>query len=235
MIKLSLRLIAFCFALTLSTLALAQDTPEGNVIRLSSTGEVKVEPNMATITLAVTTQSKTADAAIKDNAKNMDQVVKALKAKLAANDTLQTSQFQLRPVYQTDRDNNQSKIVGYRVSNQITIEYHNLATLGNLLDAVVDNGINQIDNLRFSHTDSASLQKKALDQAITQGKATAELIAQSAGVKIKGIKEIQAFDSHPAPVYREAVMAMDARGAGSQVQPGEITISSNVSLVFAIN
>lgn len=229
-----LKLFILFFLFNFSSLALAQE-PEGNVIRLSSTGEVKVEPNMATIILAVTNQSKTADAAIKDNAQNMNKVVNTLKSKLGSNDTIQTSQYQLRPVYQTDKETNEGKIIGYRASNQITIEYHNLATLGNLLDAVVASGINQIDNLRFSHTDQANLQKKALDQAITQAKATAEVIAKSAGVTIKGIKMIESFNNQPGPLYREAVMAMDARSANTQIQPGEITISSTVNVVYSIS
>jgi len=44
MLKQSIRLIALTFALFVAPLALADDL-EGNVIRLSSTGEVKVEPN----------------------------------------------------------------------------------------------------------------------------------------------------------------------------------------------
>jgi uncharacterized protein YggE len=235
MLKQSVRLVVLCFIVSFTQLALAEEAADSNVIRLSSTGEIKVEPNMATLTLAVSTQAKTADAAIKDNAKNMDKAVKALKAKLAPNDTLQTSQYQLSPVYQQDRDNNENKIVGYRVSNQMTIEYHNLSTLGNLLDEVVSNGINQIQNLRFSHTDAANLQKKALEQAITQAKVTAEVIAKSAGVTIKGIKEIASYDNHPTPIFRESVMAMDARAAATQVMPGEITISSTVNMVYAIN
>lgn len=233
MLKQSFRLFVLFIALVASGLALANET-DGNVIRLSSTGEVKVEPNMASITVAVSTQEKTADAAVKSNAKRMEKVVSALKSKIAKNDTLQTSQYQLSPVYQHDRDAGESKIVGYRVSNQITIEYHNLATLGDLLDAVVDSGINQIDNLRFSHTDTVALQKKALEQAITSAKVTAELIAKSAGVTLKGIKEIASYDNHPTPVYREMAMAMDARGAASQVLPGEITISATVNVVYNI-
>jgi uncharacterized protein YggE len=223
-----IKLLILSLSLNFASLALAQET-EGNVIRLSSTGEVKVEPNMATIILAVTNQSKTADAAIKDNAQNMNTVVSTLKSKLGTNDTIQTSQYQLRPVYQ------ESKIVGYRASNQITIEYHNLATLGNLLDAVVASGINQIDNLRFGHTDVANLQKKALDQAITQAKATAEVIAKSAGVTIKGIKVIESFNNQPGPLYREVAMSMDARSANTQIQPGEITVSSTVNMVYSIS
>jgi uncharacterized protein len=234
MLKQSLRLIPLVLALGFAPLALADDL-DGNVIRLSSTGEVKVEPNMASITIAVTSQAKTADAAVKDNAKRMEKVTKALQAKLAKNDTLQTSQYQLIPVYFHDRESSETKITGYRVSNQITVEYHNLNTFGSLLDTLVDSGINQIDNLRFGHTDIAALQKKALEQAIAQAKVTAEVIAKSAGVTIKGIKEIASFESNPGPVYREMAMAMDARGTASQVMPGELTVSSTVNMVYAIN
>lgn len=237
MLKQSVRLMVLFVALCFMPHVFAQEAAveEGNVIRLSSTGEIKVEPNMASITIAVTTQGKTADGAVKDNAKSMEKVVKALRAKLAQNDTLKTSQYQLSPLYQHDRDNNESKIVGYRASNQITIEYHTLATLGDLLDEVVSNGINQIDNLRFSHTDTVALQRQALEQAITQAKTTADVIAKSAGVTIKGIKEIASYDNNPVPVYREMAMAMDARGAASQVMPGEITISATVNVVYNIN
>lgn len=237
MFKQFIRLFALCLALSLPALALAaDDDSDARVIRLSSTGEVKVEPNMAMLSVAVSTEAKTASGAVKDNAAKMDTAVKALRAKLSEKDTLQTGQYQLSPIYHYNRDTKQSTLTGYRVTNQINIEYHNLNKLGDLLDGVVAAGINKVDNLRFGHTDSAALKTKALEQAIAQAKVTANVMAKSAGVSIKGIKEIASFDSNPAPVYREMAMAsMDSNAAATQVLPGELTITSSVNMVFNID
>lgn len=230
--KLSLIFILMA-SLCASFMAYAGD--DDNTLRLSATGEVNVTPNMAFVAVAVTTEAKSAETAVKDNALKMDAVVKALKSKLKEQDTLQTGTYQLNPVYYTDRDTRQSTITGYRVSNQINIEYHNLETLGDLLDTVVKQGINQIQQLQFSHTDADELGNQALEKAIANGKALASLAAKEAGVDIKHIKDLSLMDSRPGPVYREMAMAMDAGGPKTSIIPGELSITRSVSMVFAID
>jgi len=208
---------------------------DDNTLRLSATGEVNIEPDMAFVSVAVTTEAKSAQAAVKDNALKMDSVVKALKSKIGDKDTLQTGMFQMNPVYFTDRETRQSSITGYRVTNQINIEYHDLESLGDLLDVVVGQGINQIQQLQFSHTQMNTFGEEALKNAIQNGKALAKLAALEAGVEIEGIKDLTLIDNRQGPVYREMAMAMDSGAPKTAIIPGQLTVSRTVNMVFKID
>lgn len=221
------RLIPLLLALSIT--AVAQVDP--NVIRLNMTGEVMVSPNEASYSVAVTTQAQTAQAAASENAQKMDTLVKTLKQAVGEKGQVQTSQYQLNPVYFYNKDTQQSSITAYRASNQVMVKTHDLDHLGDLIDTTVKAGGNQIQSLQFSHSDSEMYEKEALDKAIKQGKALAEDIARSANVVVSGIHEISVYDSRPGPMLREAAMSMDAK---TPIEAGELSITKQVSMVFNI-
>src|SRR3974390_1858714 len=83
--------------------ALAQGAPtspaeaefRATTLNLSAYGQVKLAPDMATISLGVTTQASTAQAAMQANAARMSQVMAALRTGGVAAKDIQTAQLSL--------------------------------------------------------------------------------------------------------------------------------------------
>jgi hypothetical protein len=230
-----LLLSAMLLGTVLGRAALADDH-DGLVpsITVVGEGEVQVAPDQVTVTLGVTTQAKTAAEALQANSTRMAELFKTLKANNIADKHVQTSNFSISPQQVFDRDGQQApKIVGYMVSNQVTVKVLEVAKLGAILDAVVQAGGNQIQGVTFSIADPQPHLDQARRKAIADAKHRATEYAAAAEVKVGKVQLIQeATSSSPRPMYAQAMRGMAA--AEAPIAAGEHTISAQVTVVYAI-
>lgn len=203
-------------------------------LTVTGKGEMSASPDVAYLNLAVETMAKNASQAVKENAEKTNSVMEAIKAKLGENDKVSTAGYNLSPVHEYNNQTNKSEFKGYRASNQIVVEVHNLKQIGAIIDSTAEAGLNNISGLRFDTTKSAELRKKALSEAVGDAKATAEVLAQAAGVKITRILQLSPSYDYPVPVYGDYAMAKEAAAAPTPIEPGDLTISATVNIVFEI-
>lgn len=227
-----LKVMMIIALMVLSSTLWADNGP--SVMRLSSSGEVVVTPNIVEIDISVETQAPTAEVAAAENAKKMKAVTEKLQQLLDKTGSFKTASYQVDPIYQMDREQRNNVLTGYRVSNQVSVKTMNLVGLGAMLDALMKAGANQIQNLSFSHSENDQLEQQALALAIKRAQEQAAYAAKVAGVKIMKIQEMDLPDSRPSPIFRKnGMMALEA-AATTPVTPGELTITKQVSMVFVI-
>jgi uncharacterized protein YggE len=203
-------------------------------LTVTGKGEMSAPPDVAYLNLAVETMAKNASQAVKENAEKTNSVMEAIKAKLGENDKVSTAGYNLSPVHEYNNQTDKSEFKGYRASNQIVVEVHNLKQIGAIIDSTAEAGLNNISGLRFDTTKSAELKKKALSEAVGDAKATAEVLAQAAGVKITRILQLSPSYDYPVPVYRDYSLAKEAAAAPTPIEPGDLTINATVNIVFEI-
>jgi uncharacterized protein YggE len=205
-------------------------------LTVTGKGEMSASPDVAYLNLAVETTAKSASQAVKDNAEKTNKVMEAIKAKLSENDKVSTAGYSLSPIYEYNNQTNQSEFKGYRASNQIMVKAHNLKEIGVIIDATAEAGLNNISSLTFDTTKSAEIRKKALAEAVKDAKATAQILAEAAGVKITRILQLSPSYDFPVPVYRDYAMAKESAAAAppTPIEPGDLTINATVSIVFEI-
>ena len=90
----------------------------GPVIELSVNETVKAKPDIATISAGVTSEAPTAVEAMRQNAAEMDAVIKRIKALGIAEDDIQTTGIDLGARYDYDRDTQKQVFRGYSASNR---------------------------------------------------------------------------------------------------------------------
>lgn len=229
-----------CFILVLTALdgSFAQDGKyEKNTLSITGQGKIMVTPDKASISIAVESMSDTAEGAVKDNSEKTNKVMEVIKAGLGEEDKVSTAGYTLSPVYEYNNESKKSEFKGYRASNQIIVETRNLKDLGKLIDSVAQAGSNRIDSLSFDTTEKDAYRKRALEMAVKDAKATAETVAGAAGVKIVKILSIRPTSDIPMPVYSDYALrgkiAM-AESAPPPIEPGELTVSASVTMVFEI-
>ena len=129
--------------------ALADTAPR--TLTVSGHGEAGGVPDQAMLSAGVTTQGKTAAAAMAENANEMNAVFAALKRLGVPEKKIQTSNFTVSPQYPPYNANatGQLKIVGYDVTNQVNVTLDDVKKLGPALDALVAAGANQINGVTF--------------------------------------------------------------------------------------
>lgn len=221
--------------------AVAGERPPQRILTLSGVGEVRAAPDVAVVTLGVRTLKGTAGAALSANNAAMRRVLQALKTTFAiAERDLMTSGLSIQPrferVSQPGRPHRR-KLVGYQVSNMLTVRVREMSRLGEVLDAVVRAGANTIHGVHFTIDEPERLRMQARARAVQNAKAKARLLAQETGFKVGRVLSVaEGGVTMPQPVYRgRAVMEMKAPApAAVPVARGERTIRATVRITWEI-
>jgi uncharacterized protein len=204
------------------------------LISLSGHGEARAVPDMAVISLGVQASANTAREATSANNEAMTKVLAALKSAGIAEKDIQTSNFSISPRYDNDNDG-PSKVIGYDVSNTVTVTVRNLAGLGSVLDTVVSEGSNQMGGIAFDIANRGPVEDEARKIAVADARRKAEIYAAAAGVGLGRIVSItEGVSVPPGPVFRGAMMKADVASAVPVAQ-GEQTIAVDVNIAWEIN
>jgi uncharacterized protein len=202
-------------------------------ITVTAEGRVESAPDMATITLGVQTQAKTAAAALAENSARLAAVLGRLKAAGIAERDLQTSGLSLGPQLDYSRDGQAPRVIGYEVSNLLTVRVRDLGLLGGVLDQAVSDGANTFHGLAFGLADPTAALDAARVAAVTEARRKAGMMAGAAGVKLGAVLDMaeQGGMMDQRPMFRGAV-AMEASAV--PVQGGEVTYSVSVTVTWAL-
>ena len=235
--------------LTAPALVQAHDLSSGPVVpaghtllTLSAEGRSTRTPDLAVFTAGVTSQGKTAGAALSANSAEMNKVVAALKKAGIADRDIQTSNLNLNPVYEQQRqlpngtiEPAQPRIIGYQVNNTVNVRQRNLAQFGRVIDTLVAAGANQVNGPSFQMDDADAATDEARTEAMKKARARAELYARAAGLKvvrILTISESGGYVPQPQVMYTRAAMADSA--APTPVAAGEVSMTSSVTVLFEL-
>ena len=227
--KLSLFSLFICLSLTLAQLSYAKEEPEASTIEVVGKARVMTMPNVATVTFAVETNSTKAQQAVRENAKQTEQLLSTLKNIGGQKIKVSTSGFNLTPVYDKD-DRLQPR--GYRVTNTVIAETKEIDQVGTFIDEAAKVGVSRIGSLTFSTDGEEKLRKEAAVQALNEAKAIAADLAKAAGLTIKKIVKISYTPRGPAPLLRMEAMAAAAR---TPIEVGEISLEETVHVIFEVN
>lgn len=197
------------------------------------TGEATVEatPDMATISLGVTTEGKSAAEAMAANSTAVTAVIARLKAAGIEDRDLQTSNLSLNPNYVGYDSGSAPTISNYTASNQLSVRVRALASLGGVLDAAITDGANTMNGLTFDVAQPRPMLDAARKLAVEDARARATLLAEAAGGKLGKVMSISENAGYgaPMPMFRS-----DAKAADVPVQSGQVGLMASVTVTFQI-
>ena len=202
------------------------------MLSLQAEGEAKATPDMASITLGVTTQAPSAAEAMRQNAGKMNAILVALRGQGLAEKDIQTSNLSLGPQY-VYAQNQPPKLTGYQASNDVTVTVRDLARLGPVIDAVSNAGANQIYGVSFGLQDPQGAEDQARRAAIKALTAKAELYAQATGYHLARLVSLSEGGGEPQ-IQPRPVFAMAKAAAATPVEPGELNVRIEVSGVYEL-
>jgi uncharacterized protein YggE len=204
----------------------------GTPRQISVNGEASISllPDMAVLTLGAVETSKQAGVAVQALAARNRQMMAALGRFGIGAGQMQTTGIGLQPVW-SDRGAGQSppKITGFEAQTTLRVRVEDLSTLPKLLDAVIAQGANRIDGLRFDLKDPQTPMDEVRQDAVRDAMAKAQLMAQTAGVTLGPLISLH-DQGGPRFVRRE----MALQDAALPIAAGQIEFSASVAAVFAI-
>jgi uncharacterized protein YggE len=211
------------------------------LLTVSADGRSTRAPDLAVFGAGVTTQGSTAGEAMSANAAAMAKVLAALKKAGIADKDVQTSTINLNPVYgqpvvaPNGMVTQEPRIVGYQASNQVSVKQRNLKAMGQVLDALVSAGANNINGPSFQIDNADAAQDEARLAAMTKARARAQLYAKAAGLRVIraiSISEGGGFQPPMPVMYAKAAMA-DA-GAPTPIAVGEVESQVSVTVQYEL-
>jgi uncharacterized protein YggE len=206
----------------------------GTRLEISATGEATRVPDIAIISAGVVTRAATAKAALQQNAAQMERVRAALRRAGIADRDIQTANINLNPEYRYV-ENQPPRLTGYSASNQLNVRFRDIGSTGDILDALVAQGANQINGPSLTIDKPEQALDEARGKAIAVGRARAELYARTLGMRVVRLLSVSESGGNyhvPRPM---AVMA-EARSAdaSTKIDPGEQKLEVTLGMTFEL-
>jgi uncharacterized protein YggE len=206
----------------------------GTRLDVAASGEVTRVPDIAVISTGVVTRSATATGAIQQNATRMEGVRAALRRAGVDDKDIQTSSISLNPDY-AYVERQPPRLTGYQASNQVSVRFRDIRKTGEILDALVAEGANQINGPTLTIDKPEAALDEARLKALASGRARAELYARGLGmrvVRLLSVSESGGYGAPPPIMYARAEsMASDAV---TKIDPGEQKVSVSVAMSFEL-
>lgn len=161
----------------------------GTLVNVSASGEASQVPDTANISAGVVTEAEDSETAMRDNAAQMDKLIKAIEAAGIDKKDVQTSGISLSPRYHYQQDR-KPRITGYVAHNTVSIKVRKIEKLGETLDALAAAGANQIHGPNLSIGEPEPLMAEARQQALDKARARAESYAKALGMKVRRIVSV---------------------------------------------
>lgn len=207
----------------------ATDAP---MLVVSGTGEIRVTPDLAHISLGVETRRSSAAQASTENARTTRAVLDAIRATGIPAADVTTTDFSVTPDQQYDQQTRAMKVVGYIVRNTVRVRVAKLEQTGPVLDAALGKGANTVQSVDLTVSGMPAVRRQALAAAVEQARADAQAMAAAAGGSLGPLVEIVSQDVS-VPVFEKAVMmrgvAMAADAAPTPIAAGDQLVTARVS------
>ena len=228
-------------------------------ITVTGSGDVYSEPDLAKVTIGVTTEATTSTKAMGDNADAMSKVIDAIKRLGIPEKDIKTSTVSLQPKYEyqypttasyptgTDKavpptptstppTSLSTRIVGYTAVNTVTVTVRDMSLVGKVIDEGYNGGANNINGVTFLLSDEkgATVYKEALKKAVAEAKDKAGVLATAAGISDYKLKTVSENGQY-YPVAYDAMERSAASGmavAPTPISPGQNKVTATVGLTY---
>lgn len=203
-------------------------------------GEVMAAPDEAVVSLGAVAQAAVAKEAQDQVNQTVQKITDSIRKLGIPTQNIRTSNLMLQPVYggeaPPDRGiPSEPRIVGYRASNTVEVTVDEVRRAGDVVDAGIQAGANQLEGLQFRLKNDSAQRQEALRKAVSNGKEKAQAMANALGVLLVGLAEVIEGSVQVYPMMREygrgGAVGMDASNA---IEPGQQRVSASVTLTYRI-
>ncbi|HHW4681528.1 MAG TPA: SIMPL domain-containing protein [Xylella taiwanensis] len=208
---------------------------DGTLLSISTEGESKRTPDIATLSASVLTQASSSSTAMGQNAERMSRVMAGIKTAGISDKDVQTSSVSLYPQYVYQEKLGQ-KLTGYQASNTINIKVRDLAKLGKVIDVLTANGVSQLNGPNFEIDQIESAYDEARFSALQKAQVQAKSYADRLGLKVRRVIDLsENRGGGTRPVRMMVARAMNAKAdIDTPISPGENSVSVSLNMTFEL-
>jgi uncharacterized protein len=205
------------------------------VVTLSVRGVARAKPDRAVLNAGVQTKAVSAADAMAQNAKQMQGVLAALKAKSVADKDIQTSSISLTQDYEYTEKGRVFK--GYVANNNVSVRMKDISKVGSVLDTLVNAGATDISGPTFMVENDAALAEAARTDAMAQAANYSAFYAKNAGFRKARLQSIsEGRDFGMAIPMANMRMSNDAAASSGEtpIEPGEVASQISITVTYVL-
>jgi uncharacterized protein len=227
--------------LFLAGLAAGQEHPsiaaQPNSIFVGADGKFESNPDTALMQFNIAVQEDSSRAAYDRAAKAAEQIRQALRSNGVDSKAAEIGYYSLQPVY--DYKNPKRKLVGYRVTADVSLKLRDFSKVAPILDQLADA---EVDNERVSYIleDMDAAKAKAVEDAYRRAREGAAAIAGAAGRTLGELSyaSVDTFEGprivSPFPRMARAATALAAPAPTEEFSPQKVTVTAHVNAMFLL-
>jgi hypothetical protein len=197
-------------------------------------GKVSLKPDLAMINVGAEARANTVSEAKAEVDAQMASIAAALEEAGVDEKDIQTSHYSIyyeqEPMPVMPEGSALENRGGYRVSNMVRVTVHDVDKAGDVLDAVVQAGANQVSGVNFTVSDESTWQSEARAKAMADARSRAQELADLAQVELGQVLSVsEVIGSSLVPM-----MAAERGLGGGGIAPGELELGTQIQVTFAI-
>ena len=226
-----------------ATNVLAQDHPtvaaQSNTVYVGADGKFEAAPDTAQIQFHVSVQDDTSQAAFEHVAKQVDQVRQVLHANGIESKAANIGFLSVQPVY--DWKNPKQKLIGYRVSTDVTLKLKDFSKVAPITQQLADANVSESQTLNYTLENIDEAKNKAVEDAYRRAHNSAETLARASGRTLGELSyaSVDTFETpRPVPRFARAMTAMANAPAvpapTEEFTPQNVTVTAHVNALFSL-
>lgn len=213
-------------------------------IQVTGTAEIQVVPDTATLSFTISKKDNSVAVAKKQNDEMVAKVAALAKQFGIAAVDVKTGYISVKEATKREKiigsdDNYQDVPDGYRVNRDLVIKLRDIGKFETFLTALLDAGVNDVDNVVFTSSELRKFKDQARAQAVRAAKEKAQAIAgeirQNIGKAISiEEKDIDGY-RNPSSNFSSNSFSTDGEGSPETSVIGAISVKAQVEVKFLLN
>ena len=211
------------------------------LVLVEAVGSANVAPDYMWIEVGVVTTGKTASETLDANNRRMFDLLEILKSNGIIPSKIQTSDFDVSPEYKDDGDSDTpADIVGYKVVNEVRVEFRDFDRAGDIISALFGAGANSVSGPRFNIDEATYIDaaERAEAMALVEARRRVDNVAKALELNVSRTLRVSNvdinFDRKFGRRGGQFIVVTGSRIAPTPIEPGELTVEAEVFVEYAL-
>jgi len=211
-----------------------------NSVYIGADGKYEADPDTAVLQFNVSVQEESSQAAYQHASKEVEEVRQVLRANGIEAKAANIRSLSVQPVY--DLKNPKQKIMGYRVTTDVTLKLKDFSKIGPITEQLAEANVSERQMLNYTLENIDEAKNRAVEDAYRRARNSAETIARASGRALGELSyaSVDTFENPRIPVPHMA-RAMAAPGAAApapapseEFTPQTVTVTAHVNALFSL-
>src|SRR5713101_6414318 len=226
----------------LATASVAQEHPtvaaQANTVYVGAEGKFESAPDTAVIQFNISVQENSSQAAYDHASKEAEQVRQVLRTNGIDPKVANLGFLSVQPMY--DWKNPKQKVIGYRVTTDVTLKLKDFSKIGPITQQLADANVSETQTLNYTLENIDEAKNRAVEDAYRHARNSADAVARASGRPLGELSyaSVDTFENPrivqgrmPRPM---AAMAQAAPAPTEEFTPQTVTVTAHVNALFGL-